>query len=542
MGAGPGDPSLLTRRGADLLSRADVVVYDGLIDMTLLDLTSPHCECIYAGKKHAAAGQALSQEQINATLVDQAKTGKRVVRLKGGDPFVFGRGAEECRTLHDAGIPFEIVPGVTSATAVPAYAGIPLTARYAVSTVGFATGHEADGKQLSDVDWRALAGLGTIVLFMAVRTVADCARHLIAAGRAPETPAAAIHWGTTPRQRTTTATLAQLADKLEQDQIKPPALVIIGEVVDMRQWLSWFEQRPLFGKRILIARNLEQASPCATLISEYGGDPIVMPVTRIDDMTSQGASPIGRGQTAAGGDKSAAPLAGVLDHLTSYAWLAFASANAVNYFFAALYGAGRDCRALANTRLACVGTATAAALRQHGLVPDVLPESHGFTNDGVGLANAIITSTSGQPPEPADARDARRILLPRAANGRTDVIDTLRRNGFDVDPIDVYRTVARTHDDPIVGRGVSLLAANDVDAIALFAPSQVDALMDIAHSAGIVDRIRSCACIAAIGHTTNQALQAHGLSAHLVASQPNAAALIADVADFFSHRESKPSL
>ncbi|HUS67945.1 MAG TPA: uroporphyrinogen-III C-methyltransferase, partial [Kofleriaceae bacterium] len=347
VGAGPGDPGLITRRGADLLARADVVVYDGLASPVLLRLAPPGCERVYAGKKRADGGEPMAQDAIERVLIDRARAGKRVVRLKGGDPFVFGRGAEEAGALSAAGVRFEVVPGVSAATAVAAYAGIPLTARGVASTVAFATGHGADDASPA-VDWPAVARADTIVLFMALATAGDCCARLVAAGRDAATPAAAIHWGTTASQRVVVSTLGALPDAIAAAGLRPPSLLVIGPVVALRASLGWFEGRPLAGARVLVTRAADQAERFAHAIAELGGDPLIAPLLRV---------------VPTGDLERAEPP-------SAYAWVVFTSANAVDATFAELDRRGLDARALAGVRLACVGGATDAALARRGLRAD----------------------------------------------------------------------------------------------------------------------------------------------------------------------------
>jgi len=510
VGAGPGDPGLITRRGADLVSRADVVVYDGLASPVLLDLARPGCELIYAGKKHTATGATpLVQAAINTVLVDRARAGKQVVRLKGGDPFVFGRGAEECEVLAAAGIRFEVVPGVSAATAVAAYAGIPLTARGIASTVAYATGHEAQeddeagqgASRSGAVDWSAIARADTVVLFMAVSTAAECCAHLLAAGRAPATPAAAIHWGTTAAQRTVVATLADLPDAIHATGLRPPALLVIGDVVRLRQRLSWFEDRPLAGARVLVTRALEQAERFSHALSELGAEPLHCPLTRIVDPAPA----------------DAARLDAALADLRRYAWLVFASANAVERFTAALTDRRLDGRALAGARIACVGQATAAALASRGLIADLVP-AHG---DAAGVARAVIESSG-------DLRGAR-ILVPRAAEGRDEAVDLLRAAGAEVDAIAIYRLAPVQPDHPSVAAALARLRARQVRAAAFFAPSQVRALMELL-GPDAVDLLGAVPILAAIGATTAAALAARGLTAQVVPTIPDADALAHEIA------------
>jgi uroporphyrinogen III methyltransferase/synthase len=485
VGAGPGDPGLITQRGADLLSRAEVVVYDGLASPVLLRLAPPGCERIYAGKKRSPVGEPLSQADIDRLLVDRARDGKRVVRLKGGDPFVFGRGAEECAALAAAGVRFEVVPGVSAATGVSAYAGIPLTARGVASTVAFATGHEADGGDgEAAVDWSAIARADTVVLFMALTTAAQCCAHLVAAGRDPGTPAAAVHWGTTAAQSTLVSTLGELAGAIADAGLRPPALLIIGEVVRLREGFAWHEARPLSGHRIMVTRAAGQAERVVRAVAELGGEPMVVPLTRV------------------------VPLPAPLERLERFAWVVFTSANAVDRFMAELRTSGRDARALAAARLACVGKATAAALGRHGLTADLVPP-HG---DAAGLARALLAAGSPGP-----------VLMPRAERGREEAVDILTAAGVTVETVAVYRLDEVGADDPLVRSALARLAAGEVSAVAFFAPSQVRALCELAD----LSRVR---VLAAIGETTAEALRQRGLVPAVVASAPDGEALVADIA------------
>lgn len=506
VGAGPGDPALLTRRGADVLRRAQVVVYDGLANAVLLNLAPPECERIYAGKKHAPTGQPpLSQAAINHLLVDRAAAGQRVVRLKGGDPFVFGRGAEECAALADAGLRFEIVPGVTSATAVGAYAGIPLTQRGKSSTVAFATGHEAAGKPDSDVDWQALARAGTCVLFMALRTAADCAKRLIDAGRDPQTPAAAIYWGTTASQRTVTAPLVELPAAIAAAALRPPVLIVVGDVVTSRPTLTWYEQRPLFGARVLITRGVDQARRFSHALSELGAEPVVAPVTRL------------RPPDAAG----VAALGAAFDVLASYDWVVLTSANSVTRFFDELAARSLDARALGNARIACIGPATAAAARERGIFADAVPPR----GDATGVAQAVIAAAG-------ETIDGARVLFPRSAQGRDEALHLLRGAGATVDVAPVYSTEGVEADDPSIRYGISLLRANKIDCVAFFAPSQVRALFDLlGDDAATI--LGGCDIIAAIGNTTGAAIERRGVAVHVVPSSPDPDVMATEIAAYY---------
>jgi uroporphyrinogen III methyltransferase/synthase len=505
VGAGPGDPALITRRGAELLGRADVVVYDGLVNGALLDLTRPECERIYGGKKRARSREPLTQEAINQLLVDRAGKGQVVVRLKGGDPFVFGRGPEECEALFAAGVRFEVVPGVSAATAVSAYAGIPITARGVSATAVFATGHEAAGKPTSDVDWQALARAGTVVLFMAVRTAADCVGHLIAAGRAPNTPAAAVEWGTTASQRTVVSTLEQLPEVMSDAGIKPPALLIVGGVVELREHLDWYERRPLFGARVVITRSVERAASFAHALADLGAEPVALPVTRLVPTTGDHAEQV----------------AAAISKLADYDWVVFTSANAVRRFTEELVARRLDARAYGGARIACVGPATAAALARRGVYADVVP---GDRRDAVGVAEAVLDAST----EPTGMR----VLFPRAVRGRDEAIDHLRAAGAEVDLAPVYQTEPRPADDPSLGYGLRRLREGAVDVIAFFAPSQVRATWELLGDAA-AELVGACRIIAAIGNTTGKALQRAGVRVDVVPSRPDMDVMAQEIAARF---------
>jgi uroporphyrinogen III methyltransferase/synthase len=495
VGAGPGDPGLLTLRGAEVLGQADVVIYDGLANPALLAHAPATAERIYAGKKRSEHGAPLGQDAIEALLVERAGAGKTVVRLKGGDPFVFGRGGEEAEALRAAGLEFEVVPGVSAVSAVPAYAGIPLTHRDEASSVVFiATGQEEGERR--HVDWAAAARADTIVLFMAVKTLPEIVAALVAGGRPAATPAAVIRWGTTAAQRTVVAPLAELPAAIAAAGLEPPALVIIGDVVGYRERLAWFERRPLFGVSVLVPRPREQAAPLARILTDLGAEPVICEITRFVPAAEL-------------------DLDRALGELGGTRWIAFASAHAVAVTFAALARRHADARALAGVRVAAVGAATAAAVRAHGVEPDLVPEER----TGAGLARALIAA------DPALAGG--RVLLPRAAEGREELGDALAAAGAHVEAIDAYRTVPAPAAEvaPLVHR----LAGGRLDVLCFFAPSQVDALVAAA-GAAVVGRAR---VIAAIGPTTAAALRAHGLRVDVVPGSPSAEDLAAAIVSYF---------
>jgi uroporphyrinogen III methyltransferase/synthase len=410
VGAGPGDPGLLTLRGRELLAQADAVVYDYLVSPRLLDHAPDRAERIYVGKR--AAAHTLSQEGINQLLIDKARAGKTVVRLKGGDPFIFGRGGEEALALVEAGIEWEVVPGVTSGAAGPAYAGIPVTHRDLASSVGFVTGHEGEHKESSVLDWKALAAWeGTLVFYMGVGNLRHICAALIEAGRAADTPAAVVRWGTLPRQRTVAGALAALPDLVEQAGLRPPALIVIGKVVALREKLAWFERRPLFGRRIVVTRSRAQASELAARLEALGAEVVEVPAFRIEP------------------PEDPAPLHRAASRLKQFDWVIFTSVNAVDALFGALDEAGLDSRALATSKVCAVGPATGERLRAFGIRPDAVPPR--FTS-------ATVAETLGSPDELSGAH----VLCPRADIATPDMIEALAARGAHVEEVVAYRNVA----------------------------------------------------------------------------------------------------
>jgi uroporphyrinogen III methyltransferase/synthase len=399
VGAGPGDPGLLTVRGAEVLARADVVVYDRLSVAALLDLAPPDAERISVAK---SAGRAvMPQEEIDALLVERGRAGQEVVRLKGGDPFVFARGGEEALALQRAGVPYEIVPGVTSAIAVPAYAGIPVTLRHSSTSFTVVTGHE-DPDKGGELDWEAIARVGgTIVILMGVGRIAKIVSRLIDGGLAPDTPAAAVRWGTRPEQHTVRATLATLPDQ----ELAAPCTIVIGAVAASE--LSWFESRPLFGRTVVVTRPRHQASTLARRLRDVGAQVLELPTIEIVDPLDGGAAL----RDAAAG-------------LRDVEWLVLTSPNAVARFCDLL----RDGRDLAGVKIAAIGSGTAEALAERSLVPDLVPERF--------VAESLLEVF------PLPPADAGRVLLPRAQVAREVLPDGLRSLGWEVEVVDAYRTVA----------------------------------------------------------------------------------------------------
>jgi uroporphyrinogen III methyltransferase/synthase len=387
VGAGPGDPALLTRRGEVVLSQADVVVYDHLANLRLLDLAPEAALRVCAGKSSGHC--TLSQEEIQQILLEHARAGRNVVRLKGGDPLVFGRGAEEAVFLRGAGIPFEIVPGVTAALGATAYAGIPITHRQTASAVAFVTGHDDPESEQGDaqLDWAALARFpGTLVVYMGVTHLEGICRKLAQLGKAPDTPAAIIESGTYASQRTLSGTLETIARAARDAQVRPPALLVVGPVVDLRRHLAWYEDLPLFAQRILVTRPRDEALRSACSLEALGAEVVLGSTVEIRPV----ADP--------------APLDAAIDRLATYDWLVFTSANGVRYFLSRLRQRGRDLRALGRLKLAAIGPSTARALADFQLTADLIPESY--------QSESLVESLSR-------AARGTRVLLARADRGRT---------------------------------------------------------------------------------------------------------------------------
>ncbi len=403
VGAGPGDPGLMTRRAVELIAQADAILYDRLIPAGALDAARADCDLRYVGKRPGDA--AMPQEEINALLVELGSAGRRVVRLKGGDPFVFGRGGEEAEALSAAEVPFEVVPGVTAGVAAPAYAGIPVTHRDLASAVAFVTGHEDPAKGESALDWDALASFpGTLVLYMGVRNLELIADRLVTAGRPASEPAAVIERGTLPGQRAVLGTLADIADHVTAAGIGAPAITVVGPAAGLADTLAWLGRRPLHGQVVAVTRARAQASGLAARLAQLGAEVIEAPVIRIERRDVQ------------------------LGALSVYSLMCLTSPNAVDLLFEALARRGEDARSLAGVTVAAIGPGTAAALSAHGVRADVVPDRS--------VAEALVEALVEVPVE------GRRVLVARAAEARDVLPDALRERGAEVDVLPLYDTVA----------------------------------------------------------------------------------------------------
>jgi uroporphyrinogen III methyltransferase/synthase len=441
VGAGPGHPGLLTLRAVECLAEADLVVYDRLVPVGLLDYAPASAERLCVAD--LGSGHAYRYPQVQEALIKAAREGKWVVRLKGGDPFLFARGGEEAEALHQAGIPYEIVPGVTAALGAAAFAGIPLTHRLHASAVAFITGHENPDKSHSALDWEALARFpGTLVIYMGMSHLARIVQALINHGKSPETAAAVIHWATTGRQRSLTAPLRDLAAAVHDAGITPPAITIIGSVVDLRPHLAWFERRPLVGKRVLVTRPRHQAADLVGRLERLGAVPYLLPAIEIrppDDWSQVDAA---------------------LARLADYHWLVFTSANGVQALIERLRQTGRDLRALGHLRLAAIGPATAEALRTFHLEPDMVPARY----DSESLADVLKERVTGQ-----------RILLARADRGRELLREELS-SVAEVDQVAVYSQIDAADTD---SEGFARLCRGEIDYVTLTSSNIARALARI---------------------------------------------------------------
>ena len=503
VGAGPGDPGLLTLAGRDRLAEAEVVVFDRLVNPTLLDHAPASAERVFAGK--SPQRKALSQEQINDLLVREGLAGKRVVRLKGGDPFVFGRGGEEALALVAAGVPFEVVPGVTSAVAAPAYAGVPVTHRGLASSFAVITGHEDDDKDEASVDWRRLApAVDTLVVLMGGAALPGVARALIEGGRSAETPAVSIEWGTTTRQRSVAAPLDRIAAAVVEAGLGTPLLTLVGEVATLRDHIAWFESRPLFGKRVLVTRTRQQSSALAGLLRREGAVPVELPTLELVPVATD------------------ADLEAVTRRLEArdYAWTLFTSTNAVDFVLAYIERTGRDARVFAGSRLAALGAATATALRTRGLRADLVASE--YTSDGL-LASLQDVDVTGA-----------RVLLPRAGGGSRGLVEGLQARGATVDELVLYESRPPADADP---EALELIRRGEIDVATFASSSSVRNLATLLGPG--FDRLRDT-LVACIGPVTAATAREQGLTVAIEPQEHTVPALVEALKEHFSNRTDLP--
>lgn len=490
VGAGPGDEGLITVRGLKLIGQADCIIYDYLVNADLLKSRKDGSKLIYVGKK--AGEHTLSQDGINKLLVKEAKGNKCIVRLKGGDPFIFGRGAEEALYLKENNIDFEIVPGVTSAIAVPSYAGIPLTERSRTSTVGFITGHEDPSKEDSDIDWKSISkALGTMVFLMGVGNLDMIAKKLIAAGKPKDTPVAVIRRGTTAEQKTVTGTLENIAQKSLKEKMSPPAIIVVGQTVDLRKELRWFEKRPLFGKRIVVTRTREQASALSSKLKDLGAEAVELPTIKIVSLEAD--EELNKEFCSMRRD-----------------WIFFTSQNGVNEFRDFLKRSGKDCRLLGGAKICAIGPETAKSLNAIGIKADHVPARF--------IAEEIVKHFKAAKFKSVPAP---RALILRAKKARDILPDGLKEAGFNVKVIDIYDTVMPEESAASLREALG----KGVDAITFTSSSTVENFIRLAGRD--YRRKLSGIKLASIGPITSCALTKSGLKADIEAEEYTIDGLVA---------------
>lgn len=499
VGSGPGDPGLFTVKGVRCMEEADAVVYDRLSSESLLAYAKSDAELIYVGKKPGS--HSMTQEEINSRLIELGRAGKTVVRLKGGDPYIFGRGGEEALALLDAALPFEVVPGVTSGVAAPAYAGIPVTHRGVSTSVAFVTGHEDPTKGYQDVDWSSLAnGADTLVLYMGIGRLREISNELIAAGKNPDTPAACVRWGTLPEQQTVTGTLQNIADRVSEANLKPPAITVVGDVVSLREsGLGWYEKRPLFGRRIVVTRARTQAGELSRKLEELGAEVLEFPTIEIkppDDF---------------------APLDKAIHELDGYDWLVFTSVNGVEAFLDRLGHHGLDVRSVPKSaKIAAIGPATAKRVEDSGLRVDMVPQEY--------RAEALLEEIS------SGSLVGQRFLIPRAKIAREVLPEKLREAGAEVVVPPAYESAPSADGrDALAAR----LEAEEVDCVTFTASSTVENFVRAFGEEDAARLLRETSVVC-IGPITAKTARGYGMSVDAEAGEYTIPGLVETVVDLFA--------
>lgn len=501
VGAGPGDPGLLTIKGKECLILADVVIYDYLANRVFLDYARDDAELIYVGKKGGC--HTMGQDEINALIVKKTGEGKIVVRLKGGDPYIFGRGGEEAQELAKAGLDFEVVPGITSAISVPAYAGIPLTHRDHTATVTFITGHESPLKEKSNIAWDKLAtGAGTLVFLMGVGNLAQIAESLVQHGRSPDTPVAVIRRGTVAEQKTLTGTLDTIARIAEENNMKPPAIIVVGHVVGLREELNWFEKRPLFGRRIVVTRAREQASGFLAELTLLGAECFEFPTIEVVP------------------PRSWEPLDRAINSLENYNWLLFTSVNGVKYFLKRLETLGKDVRDLKGLKIGAIGPKTAATWNRFGIKPDLVPSEY--------RAEAVVECFREQ----ADINELK-ILLPRAEKAREILPEELKKMGANIDVVTAYQTIKPEHD---TGQIRDMFEQGAIDMVTFTSSSTVENFVAMFESEeNSLHQWMANVAVACIGPITANTAREKGFSSDLMPAEYTIEAFTDSIVEYFSN-------
>lgn len=491
VGAGPGDPGLLTIKGQKCLSSADVLVYDALSSLEFLRLVPKDCEKIYAGKR--ASDHAILQGDINALIVEKAKEGKTVVRLKGGDPMIFGRGGEEAAELAEAGVPFEIVPGISSAIGGAAYAGIPVTHRDHCSQLTLFTGHEDPSKENTSLDYAKLAQAdGTRVFLMGVSRLREITSALIEHGADPDIPMALTRWATTGRQRTIEGTLGSMADIAEKEHFKSPAVAVLGDVVRERSKINWFETRPLFGQRIVVTRTREQAGELSSELFEAGADVVELPTIRIEP-------PVQREE-----------FSRLVTDVHTYDWVIFTSPNGVERFFDAFFAAYEDARSFGKPKIAAIGPATARKIAEYRFTTDLLPEKF--------VAEGLVEALKKEHVE------SQMVLWVKAEDTREIIYDKLMEQGAIVDRCIAYRNVPETGDPT---GALESLKKDGADVITFTSGSTVESFFALG-----VPWPEGCKA-ASIGPITSEKLREHGIEPAIEAAESNIQGLVTAILEHY---------
>ena len=496
VGAGPGDYQLISVKAVEYIKIADTIVYDRLADDRLLSYARKDVELIYVGK--ASSQHTMRQEDINQLLVDKAKEGKAVVRLKGGDPFVFGRGGEEALLLEENKLPFEIVPGITSAISVPAYAGIPVTHRAVATSFAVITGHEDPTKGDSNMRWDKLStGVDTLVFLMGIENLPNITKNLIANGRSADTPAAVIRWGTKAEQRTLVTTVGTAAADVKKHGLKPPAIFIVGDVVNLREKLAWFDKRPLFGKNILVTRARQQASLLTKKLEALGAKCIEAPSIKIVEPDSY------------------EPLDQAIGAMNKYQWVIFTSVNGVEHFFARLIEKGLDARALGNAKVVAIGVSTSNKLHDYGIYADIVPVEF--------VAEGIIDALNGK------IKQGDQILIPRAKEAREILPEKLRQMGAMVDVVPAYQTVAGDINQKEI---LEMLKNGEIDLITFTSSSTVKNLLKLLGDEGL-DLIGKTTT-ACIGPITAKTCVDNGFNPQILADEYTIEGLTTAIGQYFN--------
>jgi len=541
VGAGPGDYRLITLRGLDCISNAEVIVYDRLVNPILLNYARPDVDMIYVGK--SPDRHTMRQDEINATLVREAKKGKSVVRLKGGDPFVFGRGGEEAEFLLQNGVSFEVVPGISSAVAAPAYAGIPVTHRDMASSFAVITGHEAEGKGAdSSIEWDRIArACDTLIFLMGMGSLSSIVNNLIENGRDPLEPVALIQWGTTPDQRCLMGNLSNIVEKAAQANIASPAIIVVGQVASLGEKLAWFGRKPLSGKRVMITRPVHQSQKMVDLITDLGGEPWTFPTIKIAPIVKEGTwgkSPIpleelaGKSPIPLEEKYPATPLDQAIVDIEEYSWLVFTSINGVTAFFQRMQQLRVDIRSLKDVKICAIGPKTRAELERIGLIIDYVPEKYTSQDLVDGLRSILKAGASSSTPynEPGTEK----ILVPRAESA-PDVFSALRDDGFNINEVPAYRTLQGDGNTELIRK---LFQEKRIHILTFTSASTVTNFVDML-GADELQSLLEGVTVACIGPVTASIAQKLEIPVHVVAKEYTIEGMMASILEYINHEREK---